>query len=306
MITSKFTKNNTAEQVTADIDLSGKTIVITGVNSGLGKETMRVLESRGAHIIGTARTLEKATTAANDNGGNITPMACELSDFSSVKSCADAINDLDIPIDVLICNAGIMALPELELGNGFEQQFNTNHLGHFILVHNLLDRVKQAEQGRIVMLSSMAHTMAPSNGIDFDNLDGAKRYNDWKFYGQSKLANLLTAVALTTQLEGSNATANALHPGVIRTNLSRNIEGFQGFLFKNPITGPIVLAFMKGKNVPRGASTQCYVATAPDLIGVSGKYFADNREEKPSNHGSDEILAKRLWDYSCDAVANYI
>ena len=306
MIKSKFNKNDTAEQVTRNIDLTGKTVVITGVNSGLGNETMRVLEARGAHIIGTARSLEKATIAAQENGGNITPMACELSDFSSVKKCADAIEDLDIPIDVLICNAGIMALPELELANGFEQQFNTNHLGHFILVHNLLDRVKQAEQGRIVMLSSMAHTMAPSNGIDFDNLDGSKRYNDWKFYGQSKLANLLTAVALSEQLDGSNATANALHPGIIRTNLGRNVGGLQGFLFQNPVTGPLILMYMKGKNVPRGASTQCYVATSPDLIGVSGKYFADNREEKPSKHGADKILAKQLWDFSCQAVAKYI
>jgi WW domain-containing oxidoreductase len=170
MIKSKFNKKNTAENVTDGIDLAGKNIAITGVNSGLGQETMRVLESRGAHIIGMARSLEKAKYAAQSNGGNITPLACELSSFESVKQCADSIKDLGIPIDVLICNAGIMALPKLQLQNGFEQQFNTNHLGHFILAHNLLDQVKQADQGRIVMLSSLAHKMAPSKGIDFDNL----------------------------------------------------------------------------------------------------------------------------------------
>ena len=292
--------------VTAGIDLSGKNVVITGVNSGLGQEAMRVLVMRGAHVIGTARTMVKATAAAKDIGGNITPMACELSDFSSVKACADAINSLNKPIDALICNAGIMALPKLELANGFDQQFNTNHLGHFILVHNLLERVKQAEQGRLVMLSSLAHKMAPAGGINFDNLDGSKGYKDWTFYGQSKLANLLTAVAVSKQFEGTNATANAVHPGIIRTNLSRSMGGVQGLLFNNPISGWVVGKYMGSKTIPQGAATECYVATAPELTAVSGKYFADNNEERPSRYGQDQALADRLWKFSCDTLRDYI
>jgi len=306
MIKSSFNKKSAAEQVTADIDLSGKTVVITGINSGLGNESMRVLAKRGAHIIGTARTIEKAIHAANEIKGHITPLACELSSFESVKECADNINALNLPIDVLLCNAGIMALPKLELANGFEQQFNTNHLGHFLLVHNLLDRVKQAKQGRIVMLSSLAHKMAPSKGINFDNLDGNKYYKDWTFYGQSKLANLLTAVALSKQLKGSNATANAVHPGIIRTNLSRSMSGIQGLVFNNPVSGWLAGMMMGSKTVPQGAATQCYVATAPELAGVSGRYFSDCNEERPSRNGQDQELADRLWEFSCETLKDYL
>lgn len=306
MIKSNFDKDSTAEEVTSGIDLRGKNIVITGVNSGLGQETMRVLSMRGAHIIGTARTIEKAAAAAKQNGGNVTPIACELSDFESVKHCADEINALAKPIDVLICNAGIMALPKLELANGVEQQFNTNHLGHFILVHNLLDNIRQAEQGRIVMLSSLAHKMAPSKGINFNNLDGSKGYKDWAFYGQSKLANLLTAVAATKRLEGSAATANAVHPGVIKTNLSRNLSGLQGFAMSNPVMSWAVGKVMGSKTIPQGAATQCYVATAPELVEVSGRYFDNSNEARPSRHGQNEELAERLWEHSCEAVKDYI
>jgi WW domain-containing oxidoreductase len=306
MIRSKFNKKNTAENVTGGIDLSGQNIAITGINSGLGQETMRILESRGAHIIGMARSLDKAQSAARANGGNITPLACELSSFESVKKCADSIKQLGLPIDALICNAGIMALPKLELQNGFEQQFNTNHLGHFILAHNLLEQVKQADQGRIVMLSSVAHKMAPANGIDFDNLDGSQGYNNWKFYGQAKLANLLTAVSLAKQLEGSSATANAVHPGVIKTNLGRSMTGVQGMLINNPLSSLLLKVAMGGKSIAQGAATQCYVATAPELAQVSGKYFADNSEERPSRLAQNEDLADRLWDFSCDTLKDYL
>ncbi|NND80964.1 MAG: SDR family oxidoreductase [Gammaproteobacteria bacterium] len=306
MTQRKFNKLSTAEEVTNGVDLAGKTIVITGVNSGLGQESMRVLALRGAHIIGTARSMKKAAAAAREIDGQVTPLACELSDFSSVKACADAINAMDIPIDVLLTNAGIMALPKLQLGNGFEQQFNTNQLGHFVLIHNLLERIKQAEQGRVVILSSLAHKMAPLGGIDFDNLDGSKSYDPWKFYGQSKLANLLTAVALSKRLAGSSATANSLHPGIIRTNLSRSMDGVRGFLFNNPLTGFLVGKMMGAKNIPQGAATQCYVASAPELSNVSGKYFADSNIERPSRYARDEDLAERLYEFSCDAVKDYI
>ena len=306
MIKTKFNKKSTAEDVTAGIDLSGKNVLITGVNSGLGYETMRVLAARGAHVLGAARTLDKAQAAAESINGEVTPLACELGDFASVKDCADSVKDLDIPLDGLICNAGIMALPDLELANGFEQQFNTNHLGHFILVHNLLEQVKQAEQGRIVMLSSLGHKMAPPEGIDFDNLDGSKGYNGWKFYGQSKLANLLTAVALSKQLEGTDATANAVHPGVIKTNLSRNMTGIQGLLINNPLSSMLLKIAMGGKTIAQGAATQCYVATAPELAEVSGKYFADSNEDRPSRLAQNEALASNLWDYSCEVLADYI
>ena len=138
----------TAEEVTAGIDMSGKTVVVTGCNSGIGLETMRVLALRGAHVIGTARTLERGREACGGIDGSATPVVLELSDFDSVVACADAISAMSTPIDALICNAGVL-LTELQQVRGLEMQFVVNHLGHFILTNRLLDRVTEAPQGRV-------------------------------------------------------------------------------------------------------------------------------------------------------------
>ena len=300
-----FTKRSTAEEVTGDVDLTGKTIVMTGVNSGLGYEAMRVLANKGAHVIGLARSLEKATKACAEIEGITTPLGCELSDLDSVKHCADQIIAMDIPIDVVICNAGIMALPELTVKDDLELQFLTNHMGHFLLVYLLQDRVKRAEEGRIVMLSSMGHQMTVKGGINFDNLDGSQGYQGWKFYGQSKLANLLTAKAFDERLKEAGVRANAVHPGVINTNLTRSLDGILGILFKLPFTG-LLMDHVFGKTISQGASTQCYVATNPSLKGVGGKYYSDNKEDKTSYYGSNKELADRLWDYSVEYLKTYI
>lgn len=300
-----FTKKSTAEDVTHGIDLTGKTIVMTGVNSGLGYEAMRVLTKNGAHVIGLARSLKKATEACESVEGKTTPVACELSDLASVKSCAEQIVALNTPIDVLICNAGIMALPELSLKDGLEMQFLTNHMGHFLLVYLLQERVKQAKEGRIVMLSSTAHQMTVKGGINFDNLDGSKGYSGWKFYGQSKLANLLTAKAFDERLKGVGVRSNAVHPGVINTNLPRSLGGIAGLLFKLPFAG-FLMDNVFGKTIPQGASTQCFVATHPSLKNVGGKYFSDNSEEKTTYYGSSKELADKLWDYSVNYLAPYL
>ena len=188
-----FNATSTAEEVSEGLDLSGTNVVITGCNSGLGFETMRVLASRGAHVIGTARTAEKAEKACASVAGKTTPMVLELGSYESIHACTGAINTLELPLDALICNAGIMALPELQLVNGLEAQFAINHLGHFLFTNNLLPAVKKASSARIVMVSSCAHFRAPEMGIDFDNLDGSKSYAPWVAYGQSKLANGLFA-----------------------------------------------------------------------------------------------------------------
>ena len=158
--------------MTEGLDLSGLTIAITGANSGLGYETMRVLALRGAHIIGIARTQEKAEKACASVIGETTPVPGS-GDWDSVVRCAEGIRAMTIPLDGLITNAGIMALPELELVNGVEKQFAVNHLGHFILINQLDDHVLAAPQGRFTLLSSCAHRRA-DNGIEFDNLDGSR------------------------------------------------------------------------------------------------------------------------------------
>ena len=267
---------------------------MTGSNSGLGTETGRTLASRGAHVIAAARSIEKAQQACTDIGGNATPVACELSEPSSVRACVEAVARLG-PLDTIICNAGIMALPRLEQHHGFEAQFFTNHIGHFILVTGLLQNLNDG--GRVVVLSSSAHKGAPREGIQFDNLSGDNGYSAWSAYGQSKLANLLFAKELSKRFEGTNKTANSVHPGVIRTNLARNMNPMTRGLFA--LSGPVVL-----KTIPQGAATQCYVATHPGVDGVSGEYFADSNIAKPSQRGRDDALTARLWEVSETIVAD--
>lgn len=286
---SGFGYGSTAEDVTQGLDLTGRTILLTGSNSGLGKETLRVLAKRGAHVIATARTEEKAQAACNDVIGETTPVASELSDPASVRACAAQVTSLGRPLDAIVCNAGIMALPKLELQKGYELQFFTNHIGHFLLVTSLLDQL--TEDGRVVMVSSGAHNGAPSAGIQFDNLDGSRGYNPWANYGQSKLANLLFAKQLAKRLEGTGRTANSLHPGVIHTNLARSMNPVARVALS--MGAPLVL-----KSIPEGAATQCYLAVHPDVADVSGKYFADCNESRTSAHGRDDALAEKLWGVS--------
>ena len=226
--------------------------------------------------------------------GETTPVACELSEPSSVKACAERVAALGRPLDAIICNAGIMALPKLHVKYGYELQFFTNHIGHFILVTSLLDQL--ADAGRVVMVSSDAHKGAPREGIQFDNLDGKRGYSAWAAYGQSKLANLLFARELGKRLEGSGKTANSLHPGVIATNLARSMNPVVRVALG--IGGPLVL-----KSLGEGAATQCYLAVHPDAASVRSKYFADCNEAKPTSKGRDDALAARLWDASERIVA---
>ncbi len=296
---SSYSRRSTAEEVTADIDLTGKTALITGCNSGLGFETMRVLASRGAQIIGAARTRKKAIQASRKIDGEVTPVACELSDMDSVVACADEINAMGRSIDVLICNAGIMALPSLQQKYGLEMQFLTNHLGHFVLVNRLLERVKEAKAGRVVMVSSLGHYTSVAGGINFDNLSGEKRYVPFTFYGQSKLANLLMSNEMARRLEGSRATSNAIHPGIIMTPLMRNIGDLRATL-----TG--ILSWPISRSVEQGAATQCYVAASPALEGVSGHYFADCNPARMSAHAQNPELAAHLWAVSEELAADYL
>jgi len=284
-----FGYGSTAEEVTEGLDLSGRTILLTGCNSGIGKETLRALAKRGAHVIAAARTVEKAQAACDQVGGETTAVPCELSDPASIQACVAEVRAIGRPLDAIICNAGIMALPKLNQKHGYELQFFTNHVGHFILVTSLLDAL--ADNGRVVMVSSDAHHRAPPEGIQFDNLTGERGYSPWANYGQSKLANILFANQLAKRFEGTGKTANSLHPGVIHTNLGRSM---------NPIArgamalgAPLVL-----KSIPEGAATTCYVAVHPSVEGVSGKYFADCNESHTASRGRDEAMAAKLWEAS--------
>lgn len=285
---------STAEEVTADLDLTGKTYLVTGCNSGLGKETTRVLALRGARIVGAARTEAKAAAALHEAGAGGTAVACELSEPSSVRDAVERVAGLGHALDAIIANAGIMALPRLEQKQGYELQFLTNHIGHFILVTGLLDRL--APDGRVVMLSSAAHERAPREGIQLDNLSGEKGYTPWGAYGQSKLANLLFARQLAKRLAGSDRVANAVHPGVIATNLGRHMPAVARLGFA--LAGPLGL-----KSIPQGAATQCYLAAHPNGATVSGEYWADCNVSRSSRQGEDDALAERLWEVSEEIAA---
>jgi NAD(P)-dependent dehydrogenase (short-subunit alcohol dehydrogenase family) len=290
---SGFGYASTAMEVTEGLDLHGKTILVTGINSGLGEESARVLSLRGARILGAARTRDKARAACKALSGDAVALECELGEPESVRACVKEAAEHG-PIDVLLCNAGIMALPERTLHHGQELQFLTNHIGHFILVMGLLEYLRP--DGRIVMLSSDVHRRPPAAGIQFDDLTLAANYRPWTAYGQSKLANLLFARSLARRLRGTARTANSVHPGVIATNLSRHMSAAVQAMM--PLATALVL-----KTIPQGAATQCYVATHPSLREVSGEYFADCNVAKTSRHGRDDAMAERLWTVTEEIVA---
>jgi len=306
----------TAEEVVADYDLRGMTMLITGANSGLGYESMRSLSLRGATVIGTARTLEKAEEAASEvraEGAergidvNIVPVVCELTDMQSVVACSDVVMSMQRPIDVLMCNAGIMALPKLEQidvnGTLLEKQFVVNHLGQYLLTRRLLGQVASADAGRIVIVSSSGHRMAPEVGIQFDNLSGEQSYQGFRNYGQSKLANILFSNELSRRYIDDRLTSNAIHPGVVATNLGRYIRGDKEGVTKRPANKPLG----KGQKTPeQGASTQVYVAVDRRLDGVTGFYFEDCNPVEPKDSANNAALGRELWDVSADLVAPYL
>lgn len=290
---SGFGYASTAEEVTAGRDLTGQTWIVTGSNSGLGQETVRVLCLRGARVLSLARSEDKAREAA-PAGADVVPVACELSEPASVRAAVARIRELGGSIDGVIANAGIMALPEVRRAHGVELQLFTNHVGHFMLVVPLLDRL--AADGRVVMLSSAAHTGTWPEGIRLDDLGAEREYTPWRAYGQSKLANLLFARELARRMDRGR-TANAVHPGVIATNLTRHMNVVARFVWTY-IGPPLFL-----KSVAEGAATQCWAAVHPDAGALRGNYLADCNVAEPIPAGRDDALAAALWDATEAIVA---
>ena len=297
-----FGAESTGEEVTEGLDLSGRVALVTGCNSGLGYETMRVLALRGAHVLGTGRTMEKAAAACASVTGKATPLVLELSDFQSAVDCAGAVAELGLVPDILICNAGINTFGELELVNGIEKIFAVNFLGHFILVNRLLPMMLDANAGRIVHVSSRSgYRQAPAVGIDFDNLRGEKLFDAGEAYGRSKLANALFSLQLAERLQDSGLTSNAIHPGLVQTNIARTAPTLLRSAFE--MFGGVI-----AKSPAEGAATQLYVATNPRLEGVSGAYFEDCNPVQVSgnNHMFDRAMAQRLWSVAQEMTGDYL
>ncbi|KAK6290426.1 hypothetical protein POUND7_001967 [Theobroma cacao] len=299
---SGFGSASTAEEVTEGIDGSNLTAIITGGASGIGLETSRVLALRKVHVLIAARNLKAANEAkesilTENETARIDVLELDLCSIKSIRAFADNFLALNRRLNILINNAGIMFCPFQLSQDGIEVQFATNHIGHFLLTNLLLDNMKNTAkatgiQGRIVNLSSIAHSHCYKNGIRFDKISEKSGYNDKRAYGQSKLANILHANELSRRLqeEGVNITVNSVHPGLIMTPLFRHSAILMNILK--------FFSFFLWKNVPQGAATTCYVALHPSLKGVTGKYFAECNEMTPSSYARDEALAKRLWDFS--------
>ena len=278
--------------------LEGKTVVITGGNTGIGKETAVDLAKRGAKVIVGCRNLEKGKAALKEiqersGSTNVYLEQLDLASLDSVRTFADSILKSESRLDILINNAGVMMCPYQKTKDGFEMQFGTNHLGHFLLTMLLLDLMKKSAPSRIVNVSSIGHSLG-SGKIHFDDINFEKDYSPYEAYFHSKLANVLFTRELSKRLEGSHVTANSLHPGAVRTDLERHFTFLQTLM--------VPARWYMYKSPEQGAQTSIYCAVSEEMEGVSGKYLADCAIKEPSKGAQDDDAAVKLWELSLKLV----
>jgi len=301
-----FGKDSTTDEVLGTIDLSNKRVFITGVSSGLGAETARSLAVRGAEIIGTARDTMKAQAIqaqinreARAQGGSLTIVPMDLSELRSVRSVTDELTASNQPLDLIIANAGIMATPFSLTADGFESQFATNHLGHFVLVNRLAPLL--TSQGRVVVLSSGAHRFSDIDLAD-PNFQHTP-YNAWVAYGRSKTANALFAVAFDRRFQTRGIRAASLHPGIIQTGLTRGVsaEDLQAFQDQTSSRSGESqgLAY---KTIPQGAATSVWAGVMASADEIGGRYLENCHVSPVIPTGQvDETLGEGVMAYALDA-----
>jgi NAD(P)-dependent dehydrogenase (short-subunit alcohol dehydrogenase family) len=267
-----------------------KTALVTGATDGIGFETARGLAAQGLRVLVHGRNADKAGAAAGriargQPGARVEPVVADLARMAEVVALARAVEASAPALDVLLNNAGVYVESRRVTPDGLETTMAVNHFAPFLLTHHLRAALERAPQGRIVTVSSMAHA---SGEIDAEDLGLARRYTGYGAYSTSKLANVLFTVALARRLAGTPVTANCLHPGVISTKLLR--AGFG----------------MGGATVERGARTPVYLATSPEVEGVSGEYFVDSRPATPARRARDDRLAEVLWEASERTLAAWL
>jgi retinol dehydrogenase-12/retinol dehydrogenase-13 len=277
--------------------MHGKTVVITGGNAGIGKETAVALAREGARVIITARDPVKGAAAVDDivarsESTSVEQMHLDLASISSIREFAAALTAKTDRLSVLVNNAGVILRRRQTTSDGFEMTFGVNHLGHFLLTELLHDLLEHAAPSRIVVVASDAYKGA-RRGLDFADLNlEHSRYGPYKAYCRSKLANILFTRELARRLDGSGVTANAVHPGIVATRLAR--DGDAGWLGD--------LAMMVARpffNTPeQGARTTVYVASAAELESITGAYFAESLPAPTKRQAMDMAAAARLWDAS--------
>jgi NAD(P)-dependent dehydrogenase (short-subunit alcohol dehydrogenase family) len=283
-------------------EMSGKTVVVTGGNSGIGLETAVALGLMGARVVITGRNRHRAEEAVDKIAarvgaqGSVELVIFDLADLSSVRAGAQELLELCPKLDVLINNAGLILSERTETVDGYEATFAINHLGPFLLTTLLLPRLVESKPARVVNVASTAHAGA-RKGIPFDDLASKANYGGMRVYGESKLANILFTMELARRTEGQGVTANSLHPGTVRTRYGADGD----------VKGPLALGIKIGQpfflSPAKGARTSVYLASSPEVANVSGKYFAKCRQKSPKRWGQDVEAARRLWDVSEAMVA---
>lgn len=303
-MTNVFGATSTTDDVLMGLDLSGKRVLVTGVSSGLGLETARALVSRGAHVIGAARDLEKARGASADvlaqaaNGATFSLVALDLASLESIRACADALIRDGKPLDVVIANAGVMRTPYGRTADGFETQFGTNHLGHFAFVNRVAPLIRQG--GRVVVLASTGHRTADVDLLD-PNFDRTP-YDPGVAYGRSKTANILFAVAFDRRHRAQGIRAAAVHPGVIKTELDRSMSSEEVDQMVNWINTALAAEGrppFEYKTVGQGAATSVWAAVVADADEIGGRYCEDCGVSSVV-HGPIGPMGKGVTAYAVD------
>jgi len=301
-----FNHASTTDDVVAGIDLTGKTAVVTGASTGLGLETARALAVAGAQVVLVARDsarLDAALATVRDAvaGARLDSQVMDLADLASIRAAAASLAERHPQVHILVNNAGVMACPPGRTRDGFELQFGTNHLGHFLFTCLLLPALLAAAPARVVNLSSAAHKFSD---VDFaDTQYETRPYDKWQAYGQSKTANILFSVALNRRVAALGVTANAVHPGMIMTELGRHLDASDiEALQQRAASRPVGF-----KSIPAGAATSVWAATSAELEGRGGLYLEDCHVAAPETAGAadgytayalDPDAAERLWEMS--------
>ena len=282
------------------MSIEGKTCLVTGANTGIGLETARALAGQGAKVIMTARNRDKGEAALADvrkstGSDGVELLELDLASFASIRRAAAEVLERHPRLHVLVNNAGLILGDRRVTDDGLEMTMGVNHFGTFLFTQLLRQRIVHSAPARIVTVSSEAHKGAKSMG--FDDLQSETSYSSWDAYGRSKLANILFSNELAEQLDGSGVTSNSLHPGVVRTGFGRDGDtgGLLGMLVV--LGGPFLLT------AKRGARTSIYLASSPEIEGVSGRYFKRSKPVEPTRAALDREAQKKLWAISEELTA---
>jgi NAD(P)-dependent dehydrogenase (short-subunit alcohol dehydrogenase family) len=269
--------------------MTGKICLVTGANSGIGKVTVRRLAEMGARVVMVCRNRERGQHALDEirrksGAASLELLCCDLSSQKAIRNLAIEFLERYDRLHVLVNNAGLMMRRRTLTEDGLESTFAVNHLAYFLLTNLLLDVIKISAPARIINVASIAHM---AGAINFDDLQCERSYSGMAAYRQSKLANILFTYEMARRLEGSGVTVNCLHPGVIATNLARDMPKVVDLALRAFLTSP-----------EKGADTSVYLASSPEVEGVTGKYFDDREEARSNDESYNKDVARRLWEVS--------